>query len=1181
LNPQDQPPSGFPLGIRNPSGLSVQVNANGSIRRIDHGDILINLFLGTEVEGGPANLYLRCHGAAVEATALLGPGSPAAFHFGPDGMTACGQWKGIRFRLSLALAKSQPAWFWHVALSNTGGSPETLDLVYAQDLGLAHYGAVRINEYYTSHYVDHTALLHPQRGFVLCSRQNLPMGGRNPWTVIGSLGRAVRYATDALQIHGFAARAGRPAVGLIEGLPGIRRQHEHSMAAVQDAPLRLQPGETRESGFFGWYEAHHEPATSSIDLAIVDRVLGLPEAIPPPQAGGFAAGGENRGAECGGTTGRETGKGSGAAGYGPARPVETLFSSAPLLDALDLNGSEIEDLFGPERRHEEREDGRLLSFFAGTHRHVVLREKDLKVLRPHVHILRTGSRLTPDEAALTSTAWMDGVFHSMVTQGHVSINRFLSTVHGYLSLLRADGQRIFVETDRGWRLLGMPSAFEMTPQACRWVYKHRDGMTAVRSAAGIDRHEMTLSVDVLSGPPVRLLLVNHLAVGGDDGSEAVPAPVRRDGEGVFVGALSDTDLGRRFPDGGFHIAPLPGTSLERIGGDELLFSDGRSRNQPFLCLVTGRTCAAAFRMKGRLIPEPAAETAVRHGPGPAAAVIAPKTADPREAGPPDESRFWTDLTARLRIHPPAGSALAGEAARLEEIVPWFVHNALIHYLAPRGIEQYTGGGWGTRDISQGPVELLLALGRLDPVRDLLVRVFSAQNPDGDWPQWFMFFDRERNIRPPDSHGDIVFWPLAALAAYLAASEDADLLDEKIPFFHPEGASRAEQASLWGHVERALNVIGARVIPGTRLAAYGHGDWNDSMQPFDPAMRERLCSAWTVTLHVQTLTALAGALRSLGRSERACELESSAAAVREEFRRRLLVDGTVAGLAYFREDGRIEYFLHPRDRSTGVSYSLLPMIHAVIDDLFTPEQARDHLKLIRLRLTGPDGARLFDRPMAYRGGPQKHFQRAESAAFFGREIGLMYTHAHLRYAEALARYGDADGFFLALCQANPIGIRALVPAATIRQANCYYSSSDAAFSDRYQASAEYDRALRGEIPLDGGWRIYSSGAGIWTKLLFSCLLGVSRRKSCLVVDPVIPRSLDGLKAEMELEGRTFEITYRVRAAGSGPLAVSLNGGDLPFTRQANPYRTGAAEIPMRAVRERLLREEANRMTVHLG
>ena len=77
-----------------------------------------------------------------------------------------------------------------MALENKGDKAETLDLIYVQDLALAEYGAVRLNEYYVSQYVDHAPLSHPERGLVLASRQNQSMGGRNPWCVIGSLGGA-------------------------------------------------------------------------------------------------------------------------------------------------------------------------------------------------------------------------------------------------------------------------------------------------------------------------------------------------------------------------------------------------------------------------------------------------------------------------------------------------------------------------------------------------------------------------------------------------------------------------------------------------------------------------------------------------------------------------------------------------------------------------------------------------------------------------------------------------------------------------------------------------------------------------------------------------------------------------------------------------------------------------------
>ena len=91
----------FPARFESPSGLSVQVNANGSIRRIDHRDIILNLFLGSEIEGGPANIYLRRHGTSIESIPLLGPRSPAVVFVDENGLTVHGEWNDIALHVSL------------------------------------------------------------------------------------------------------------------------------------------------------------------------------------------------------------------------------------------------------------------------------------------------------------------------------------------------------------------------------------------------------------------------------------------------------------------------------------------------------------------------------------------------------------------------------------------------------------------------------------------------------------------------------------------------------------------------------------------------------------------------------------------------------------------------------------------------------------------------------------------------------------------------------------------------------------------------------------------------------------------------------------------------------------------------------------------------------------------------
>ena len=221
----------------------------------------------------------------------------------------------------------------------------------------------------------------------------------------------------------------------------------------------------------------------------------------------------------------------------------------------------------------------------------------------------------------------------------------------------------------------------------------------------------------------------------------------------------------------------------------------------------------------------------------------------------------------------------------------------------------------------------------------------------------------------------------------------------------------------------------------------------------------------------------------------------------------------------------------------MTYRLLPMNRGVLSGIFTESQAKSHLDLIKQHLLAPDGARLMDKPPAYCGGKEINFQRAESAACFGREIGLQYVHAHLRYAEALALSQRPDEFLHALLQVNPVAIRSSVPNAQARQANAYFSSSDADFLNRYDADENYDAIKRGDCEAKGGWRIYSSGPGIYLRLVVEKLLGLSRRFGDVCINPALPASLDGLAVEMTLLGRPVRITYQHVAADAAGVWIN--------------------------------------------
>jgi len=176
---------------------------------------------------------------------------------------------------------------------------------------------------------------------------------------------------------------------------------------------------------------------------------------------------------------------------------------------------------------------------------------------------------------------------------------------------------------------------------------------------------------------------------------------------------------------------------------------------------------------------------------------------------------------------------------------------------------------------------------------------------------------------------------------------------------------------------------------------------------------------------------------------------------------------------------------------------------------------------------------------------------------------MYVHAHLRYAEALARVGDGDALLTALAKASPVGLETLVPQARPRQTSCYYSSSDGAFTDRYDAQERYPALLAGDVPLEGGWRVYSSGPGLVLRLVTEVLLGFRTRGERIEVDPVLPPGSE-LVAHLPIGGQPAVVRFTAGPLGHGVRRVRVGGRDLELAPLTNPYREPGVAVEAAAL-----------------
>lgn len=1077
----------------------VQLNRNGQLLSASAGDVLLSRSLGNAVEGGLARMFLRVHFAdSMEWYVLLGPAT-ALSSFVCKGTLA--QWKGTvagcTVQLSLRVDVEAATMLWDVDVTNRSTNVLHIDTVWVQDIGLAARGALLSNEAYTAHYVDESVLEDAACGPILSFRQNLPQAGQHPWLMAACVTGAASYATDAVDVYGNGYRCGEDAVCLQQiPLSNRRYQYEFSCAGLQARPVKLAAEALAQFRYAATYVADHPAASSAADRTALESMCTL----------------ANQSFE-------HTLK---------TQPLATpnLVVRTELAHGRDLSQTELHEWFPAEWRHVEHREETVMSFFCNTDTHVVTRAKEAAVERPHGTILVGNADRDSIREVLATTVYMHGVFTAQTVYGNTSFHKMNSLPREPLGLSRASGMRIYFESGTDWRMLGTPSAFAMTRDACRWVYVLDEETITVNVALNGDRDAFKISVQTCSAAR-RFMVSNQLVMGSAESDLNASLEVNAAERILTLADLAQNLPAERDIQLAFGLSWSDATAIEAIGGADLLEADG---DDSLLVLRTQPTEQIDLTL-----------TASLQG----AADVAEKLKSVDSAA---DGTYWTRFNRGLDC-----SMEIDSVARLRDILRWYSHNALIHYASPHGLEQYTGAAWGTRDACQGPFEYFIAQQHHELARSILLKIFATQYVDsGDWPQWFMH-DEYFDIAQRHAHGDIVVWPLKALAMYLSSTGDLEILNVNVPYLGADNQPADLVGSVAGHIEKTLDRIEHEFIPETALIRYGGGDWDDSLQPVSSDLAARLVSGWTVALLAQSLAELEATLANSSLKSRVANLS---ARVRADFRRYVLIDGVVTGFLLYDETLQTaEPLLHPRDTRTGTYNRLIPMTRSIIAGLLTREEADLQMQRITDYLQHPDGVRLMDRPMPYSGGLETFFKRAESAANFGREIGLQYVHAHIRYAEALAKLGDGDRFFKALLTICPICIEQTVPNAEMRQSNMYFSSSDAAFLNRADAADNFDALRDGTVAVKGGWRLYSSGPGLYFGLVIRQLFGLRELANAWIFDPVLPKELDGIVLTWELLGRSVQIAYQIKRACAGPQSIQCGDRILKVTREINPYREG--------------------------